>query len=179
VAPGLPDFRVLQVRSFAVKFDIQGTAAALMYDIFITHAWRYHDDWVRVSNLFDAEKSIKWRNFSVPWYDPALDPNTELGARAVRAWLDGQIRPVIGTVLLDSVYAVKSTRKWLELEVEISHGHGKPVVVIPAYGATAISDEARALADGAAAWDALGIVKMLEDLGAARRAAVPAGQAGS
>lgn len=142
-----------------------------MHDIFITHAWRYHDDWVRVSNLFDAEKSIKWRNFSVPWYDPALDPNTELGARAVRAWLDGQIRPVMGTVLLDSVYAVKSTRKWLELEVEISRAHGKPVVVIPAHGATAISDEARALADGAAEWNAKGIIELLEQLGKAGKAA--------
>jgi hypothetical protein len=141
-----------------------------MYDIFITHAWRYHDDWVRLSNLFDAEKSIKWRNFSVPWYDPALDPNTELGARAVRAWLDGQIRPVMGTVLLDSVYAVKSTRKWLQLEVEISRGHVKPVVVIPAHGATTISDEALALADGAAEWDAIGIIKMLEELGRAGKA---------
>lgn len=142
-----------------------------MYDIFITHAWRYHDDWVRLSNLFDAEKTIKWRNFSVPWYDPALDPNTELGARAVRSWLDGQIRPVMGTVLLDSVYAVKSTRKWLELEVEISRGHAKPVVAIPAHGATTISDEALALADGSADWNAAGIIAMLEGLGRAEKPA--------
>ncbi len=138
-----------------------------MYDIFITHAWRYHDDWVRLSSLFDAEKAIKWRNFSVPWYDPALDPNTELGARAVRSWLEGQIRAVMGTVLLDSVYAVKSTRKWLELEVEISRSHSKPVVAIPAHGSSTISDEATALADGVAGWNANEIISTLEKLGAA------------
>jgi hypothetical protein len=135
-----------------------------MYDIFITHAWRYHDDWIQLSSLFDAEKSIKWRNFSVPWYDPALDPNTELGARAIRSWIDGQIRPVIGTVLLDGVYAVKSTRKWLELEVELSRTHEKPVVVLPALGTTTISPEAKALADAAVDWDALQIIKALENL---------------
>jgi hypothetical protein len=142
-----------------------------MYDIFITHAWRYHDDWTRLSSLFDAEKSIKWRNFSVPWYDPALDPNTELGAKAIRSWIDGQIRPVIGTVLLDGVYAVKSTRKWLELEVELSRNHLKPVVALPAYGTTTVSAEATALADAVVAWNALEIVRVLQDLAAARASA--------
>jgi hypothetical protein len=135
-----------------------------MYDIFITHAWRYHDDWTQLSNLFDAEKSIKWRNFSVPWYDPAFDPNTELGARSIRSWIDGQIRPVVGTVLLDGVYAVKSTRKWLELEVELSRAHKKPVVVLPAHGTTTVSPEASSLADAAVEWDALQIIKVLEKL---------------
>lgn len=137
-----------------------------MYDIFITHAWRYHDDWMRLSSLFDGEKTIKWRNFSVPWYDPALDPNTELGARAIRGWIDGQIRPVIGTVLLDGVYAVKSTRNWLKLEVELSRNHMKPVVVLPAHGTSTVSAEAAALADAVVGWDALQIVGVLENLAA-------------
>ncbi len=133
-----------------------------MYDIFITHAWRYHDDWVRLASLLDAEKSIKWRNFSVPWYDPALDPNTELGARAVRNWLEGQIRPVMATVLLDSVYAVKSARKWIDLEVEISRAHAKPVIAIPARGSDLISDQAESLADGTAGWNARDIIGAIE-----------------
>ena len=139
-----------------------------MYDIFITHAWRYHDDWTRLSNLLDAEKSIKWRNFSVPWYDPALDPNTELGAKAIRSWIDGQIRPVIGTVLLDGVYAVKSTRVWLALEVELSRVHKKPVVALPAHGTGAVSAEATALADAVVGWDALEIVNALQGLAASK-----------
>jgi hypothetical protein len=142
-----------------------------MYDIFITHAWRYHDDWTRLSNLFDAEKSIKWRNFSVPWYDPALDPNTELGRRAVRSWIDGQIRPVIGTVLLDGVYVVKSARVWLELEVELSRAHRKPVVALPAHGTDTVSDSAAALSDAVVGWNALEIVKTLENLAASRTTA--------
>jgi hypothetical protein len=142
-----------------------------MYDIFITHAWRYHDDWTRLSSLFDAEKSIKWRNFSVPWYDPALDPNTELGAKAIRSWIDGQIRPVIGTVLLDGVYAVKSTRKWLELEVELSRDHHKPVVVVPAHGTATVSAEATALSDAVVGWDALEIVRVIQNLAVSKTSA--------
>lgn len=135
-----------------------------MYDIFISHAWRYHEDWLALSKLFDAEKKIRWRNFSVPWYDPALDPNTELGARAIRTWLDGQIRPVFGFVLLDSVYTVKSARKWIDLELELARAHAKPVLALPAQGQSAVSDDARALADEAAGWDVDGILKAFERL---------------
>jgi hypothetical protein len=141
---------------------------AKTYDIFISHAWRYHDDWTNVSNLLDGCKGLKWRNFSVPWYDPALDPNTELGAKAVRNWLDGQIRPVMGMVLLDSVYAVKSTRKWLELEVELARTYAKPVVALPARGESEVAPEIRALADMVVGWDALEIIDSLERAGADR-----------
>jgi hypothetical protein len=100
----------------------------------------------------------------VPWYDPALDPNTELGARSIRSWLEGQIRPVFGFVLLDSVYAVKSARKWLDLEVELARVHAKPVIVIPAHGQTTPSDEAKALADEVGQWDVASLLEAFERL---------------
>jgi hypothetical protein len=140
--------------------------AVRTYDIFISHAWRYHDDWTNLSNLFDSCKGLKWRNFSVPWYDPALDPNTELGARAVRSWIDGQIRPVMGVVLLDSVYAVKSTRKWLELEVELARTYAKPVVALPARNADGVAAEVAALSDAVVGWEPIEIIDKLELLGA-------------
>jgi hypothetical protein len=135
-----------------------------IYDIFISHSWRYHEDWMLLSKLFDAEKKIRWRNFSVPWYDPALDPNTELGARSIRNWLEGQIRPVFGFVLLDSVYGVKSARKWLDLEVELARAHAKPVIVLPAHGHATTSDEAKALADEAGQWDVASLLEAFERL---------------
>lgn len=140
--------------------------AVRTYDIFISHAWRYHDDWTNLSNLLDSCKGLKWRNFSVPWYDPALDPNTELGAKAVRSWIDGQIRPVMGMVLLDSVYAVKSTRKWLELEVELARTYAKPVVALPARNADGVAAEVAALSDAVVTWEPIAIIDKLESLGA-------------
>ena len=79
-------------------------------DIFVTHAWRYHDDWKVVCAMLDAVPGFAWRNFSVPWYDPALDPNTEVGRRNIHAWLEGQIRPVMAVIFLDGVYATPSAR---------------------------------------------------------------------
>lgn len=134
------------------------------YDIFVTHAWRYHEDWTRLSTMLDNEEGLKWRNFSVPWYDPALDPNTEIGSRHVREWLEGQIRPVVGVVLLDSVYAVKSARKWLDLEVELARKLDKTVLGLPTFGQCDMSDEATAIVDRIVEWNGESIVGSLKEL---------------
>jgi hypothetical protein len=65
-----------------------------LYDLFLTHAWRYHDDWTRMAEMLDHCDGVKWRNFSVPWHDPAMDANTEVGGRSIRNWLESQIVPV-------------------------------------------------------------------------------------
>ncbi len=39
--------------------------------------------------MFDKFLGDSWRNFSVPWYDPALDANTEVGKRLLHRWLVG------------------------------------------------------------------------------------------
>ncbi len=136
------------------------------YDIFITHAWRYHDDWTRVSRLFDGLEGLSWRNFSVPWHDPAMDPNTEVGGQFVRNWLESQIIPVHGVIFLGSVYAVKSTRKWLDLETEMARKHKKPIVGVPAYGEDTVPPEVQALVDEVVGWDAAQIIATFDKLAA-------------
>lgn len=133
-----------------------------MYDIFISHAWRYHDDWTRMGELLDGYAGLKWRNFSVPWYDPALDPNTELGSQFVRRWLEQQILPTCGVILLSSVWNSKSARKWLELEVSIARAHHIPIVAVPVFGEQDLPPEAVPLADAVCAWDPRQIIAALD-----------------
>ena len=55
----------------------------LMIDCFITHVWRQSEQWVTFENFLYNDKLIKWRNFSLPWHDPALKSwiwiRTEIG----------------------------------------------------------------------------------------------------
>jgi hypothetical protein len=132
------------------------------YDLFITHAWRYHDDWTRMGDLMDRFVGESWRNFSVPWYDPALDPNTELGNRLVHRWLEQQIVPACGIILLSSVFDNKSARRWVELEARLARKHQKPIIGVPAFGQEAMSAEAAALVDAACPWDAEQIIAALD-----------------
>ena len=114
-----------------------------IYDLFITHAWRYHDDWTRVGEMFDKALGDTWRNFSVPWYDPALDPNTEVGKRLVHRWLEQQIVPTCGVILLSSVYENKSAQKWVVLEAELAHKYQKRIVGLPTFGAATMASKRR------------------------------------
>jgi len=140
------------------------------YDVFISHAWRYHDDWNRLGEVLNTVSGFRWRNFSVPWYDPALDPNTELGSRLVGQWLESQIIPADTVFFLDSVYAVKSARKWLDRELAVARAHGKPVFALPTFGETGVSDIVARLADAVLPWDAKVLVWAIRD-GARRREA--------
>ena len=138
------------------------------YDLFLTHAWRYHDDWTRFADMLDRVPDLSWRNFSVPWYDPAVDPNTEAGGRFIRQWLESQIAPVAAVIFLDGVYAIKSARKWLDLELEIARARGIPVIGLAPIGQSEIGADARARVDMAVGWDAGEILAAVDGLRAAK-----------
>lgn len=135
-----------------------------LYDIFISHAWRYHNDWIRMGELFDKCTDLEWRNFSVPWHDPAMSPHTDVGGRFIRNWLESQIAPVYGIILLNSVYETKSSRKWVLLEVEMARRHNKPVVAVPTYGNDDILPEVQAMSDQIVGWDCHEIVRVFNSL---------------
>jgi hypothetical protein len=140
-------------------------------DLFITHAWRYHDDWKRLVNLLNAHDVKSWRNFSLPWYDPALDPRTEAGGKIVRWGLETQIIPVEAVLLLASLYTEPGTRKWLDFELQMARKHKKPVLAIPAWGETDVTPEVRAAADLVVSWDAKAILATVADQRARQTAA--------
>jgi hypothetical protein len=127
-------------------------------DLFITHAWRYHNDWKRLVDLLNAHAVHGWRNFSLPWYDPALDPRTEHGGKLVRWNLEAQIIPAHAVLLLASVLTEPGTRKWLDFEIATARKHHKPIVAIPAWNETDVPPEVRQHADAVVGWDAAAIL---------------------
>ncbi len=134
------------------------------YDIFITHAWRNHEDWIRMGELLDGLTGITWRNFSVPWHDPAMTPNSVIGQNYIINNLQNQIIPVHGVILLTGVYAVKSSQKWLDTELQFARKHNKPVVGVPAYGKSSIPDEMSILCDQTVPWNASEIIGAIDTL---------------
>jgi hypothetical protein len=123
-------------------------------DLFVVHAWRYHADWRRVAALLDAHAPRGWRNFSLPWYDPALDARTPDGGQKVRWHLESQIIPAHAVLLLAGVWREPGTHKWLSFEIEVARKHGKPVFALPAWGETDVPADVVEQADAVVAWDA-------------------------
>ena len=132
-----------------------------MLDIFITHAWRYHDDWTQACALLDQAPGFKWRNFSLPWHDPAMDTNSEVGKKFIYDALEIQIIPVHAVILLAGVYAVKSAQRWLDLEIEFARKHRKPIVALAPVGETSAPVLESLSCDKVAAWNSESLIAAL------------------
>ncbi len=134
------------------------------YDIFITHAWRFHDDWVKFSDLMNTIPSLAWRNFSLPWHDPAVSPNTEVGGRFIRDFLESQIMPAHVMILLVGVFEIRSARRWVDMEVEMAKKHNKPIIGIPAINKEIMPPEVSEMCDAICGWDGEQIVTSMREV---------------
>jgi len=134
------------------------------YDLFITHAWRYHQDWTKICELLDNTPGLAWRNFSLPWHDPAMNPNSAVGGAFIRNFLDTQIIPVHGVIFLAGVYAIKSAQGWLDLEIELARKHNKPIIAIPALGETVVPHEISSLCDMSVGWHPEAVIAALDEV---------------
>lgn len=134
------------------------------YDIFLTHAWRFHDDWTKFSELLDKTPGVTWRNFSLPWHDPAMNANTDVGGRFIRDFLETQIIPVHAVVLLSGVHSIVSARRWFDMEVEMARKHNKPLIGVPAIGETSVPDEVANLCDASCEWAAMQLLTTIDQV---------------
>jgi len=134
------------------------------YDLFLTHAWRFHNDWVEFSKLLDKAPGVTWRNFSLPWYDPAIKASTDSGGRFIRDSLESQIISVHAVVLLSGVYSIVSARRWFDMEVEMAKKHNKPLIGIPVIGETSVSNEVANLCDVCCDWEAMQLFTTIDQI---------------
>ena len=99
-------------------------------DIFISHAWRNHDEWIEIVNIVNSIEGLNWRNFSVPWYDPALRPQTDIGKKYIYNTLKTQIIPCQVCFIISELYKLKGNRIWLDLAVEYATEANVPIYYI-------------------------------------------------
>jgi hypothetical protein len=136
----------------------------ISYDLFLTHAWRFHDDWNRFAELLDRVPGLVWRNFSLPWHDPAMNPNTEVGGKFIRDSLERQIIPVHSVILLAGVHAINSARAWLDMEIEMARNYNKPIVGVPAVGMDAVPGPIQDLCDATCPWNGEQLIATVDEL---------------
>lgn len=102
------------------------------YDIFISHAWRYNDDYYRLVNILNGAPNFKWRNYSVPQHDPVLNPDDPSDEKTLFIELEQQIKPVNCVLILCGMYVTYS--KWIQKEIEIALSYKKPIIGIKPWG---------------------------------------------
>lgn len=132
------------------------------YDLFISHAWSYGDDYHRLVDLLDSAAMFKWRNYSAPKDYPVVDPDTPVGKKVLAAALERKIKPVNCVLIISGMYAAR--KEWIQKEIELAQKYDKPIVGIWPRGAQVLP---RVVADAAhreTGWSTASIVKAIREI---------------
>jgi hypothetical protein len=122
------------------------------YRIFVSHAWKYNDEYYRLVNMLNSAPNFKWQNYSVPEHDPL---GTKTAKELVEA-LQNQIRPTHVVLILSGMYAAH--RSWIQKEIDIAVAMSKPIVGIKPWGQERIPTAVSDVADEMVGWNTSTIV---------------------
>ena len=122
------------------------------YDLFISHAWRYHDDYYRIVNLLDNAPFFKWRNYSVPEHDPK-----DAGSKSkLQEALRRQMRPANAFLILAGMYAAYSD--WIDFEIDFGLELDKPMIGVRPWGQQRVPKKVSESVDTMVGWNTSSIV---------------------
>ena len=100
------------------------------YDLFISHAWLYGDDYDNLINLLDKASYFDSRNYSAPKEKPLAISNNAFDYQIKEA-IDKKIKPVNCVIILGGMYA---HRKWMKYELEAAKKLRKPIIIVAPRG---------------------------------------------
>lgn len=102
------------------------TSTVQAHRVFISHSWKYEDQFQEIKSLLDEVWGFEWYDHSVSSDEPidAQLPNH------LRSKLRDQIQSTHVVLVLAGMYTAHS--EWMEVEIELAADMGKPVIgVIP------------------------------------------------
>ena len=123
-----------------------------MYDLFISHAWQYDDDYNRLVDLLRNASWFRWRNYSVPQHDPLYARTNNDLAREIRQ----QIAPVNAVLIISGMYV--NYRDWIQYEIKVAQDYTKPIIGIKPWGSERIPVQVQECAVAMVGWNTDSII---------------------
>lgn len=131
------------------------------YDLFISHAWRYGDDYIRLTNMLDNATNFYYRNYSAPKDKPLhnIDTTDVRTKDQIKQAIVRKISPVNAVLVISGMYY--NYREWMQYEIDIAKIFNKPIIALKPYGASFIPKEVDDKADVVVNWNTESIVKAI------------------
>lgn len=128
------------------------------YDLFISHAWKYGDDYNRLVDLLDDANNFCYRNYSAPADKPLgnLDGSDVKNKSEITAAIKRKISPVNVVLIISGMYY--NHRDWMQTEIDIALEKSKPIIAIKPWGNEVMPKEVSAVADSIVGWNTSSIV---------------------
>lgn len=120
------------------------------YNVFISHAWAYNEDYYRLEEWLNDAPNFIWTNLSVPRHDPILDSD------GLAKELHNQMRPAHVFLILSGMYVAHSD--WIQYEINFARRIGRPIVGIRPWGSTAIPLAVQNGTDEVVGWNSASII---------------------
>ena len=132
------------------------------YHLFISHSWTYSDQYDRLERLLRNRGYFRFRNYSVPRYDPIHRASTDSKLRrAIRA----KMAPCSVVIILAGVYATYS--KWINIEIDLAEWgfyYRKPIIAVEPWGSMRTSVRVKNAADMIVGWNTNSVVSAIREL---------------
>lgn len=142
------------------RFYLPGT-----HDIFISHSWRYDQEWTDMVALLDEAFGLNWRNWSLPWHDPGLNRFSPSGHALLEETLEGQLSQCSAALILADVCRAERGPQWLRIQIDLAKKHGCPLLGVGAQKDGTFPAEFRGDMDAVVPWSKDAIVPHLKPLG--------------
>ena len=126
------------------------------YRIFISHAWKYDDDYYRLENLLKKDPYFSFYNHSVPNHDPLIANNDY----ELTQLLFNQIRGTHVVLIIAGMYVNYS--KWIQKEIDIAIYYNKPIIGIKPWGRQYTPIQVQEDADEMVSWNTSSIIDAIE-----------------
>lgn len=133
-----------------------------MYNVFISHAWKYSEHYNKVVewlNEAQSEGLLTWKNYSVPFHDPLIDPSAPVGNRKLKELLCKQISPASKVLILSGMYATYSD--WIEYEIRTATNYGKYIIGIKPWGQERIPSLVENTANIMVGWNKTSVINAI------------------
>lgn len=131
------------------------------YDIFISHAWRYGDDYERLTNLLNSAPLFYYRNYSAPKDKPLhnLDSTDVVTTYQIRDAIERKIRNANVVLVISGMYY--NYHRWMQVELDIAKKLNKPIIALLPWGIQRIPQEIQNSAIDTVGWRTESIVSAI------------------
>ena len=115
------------------------------YNLFISHAWKYSEDYDRLVDLLNRASNFKWKNYSVSVDNPLSGGSKKKLAEEIIK----QIRLASAVLIISGMYV--SYREWIKFEIDYADKFDKPIIGIQPWGSSKVPFQV-----GRSAWEIVG-----------------------
>jgi hypothetical protein len=133
-----------------------GGKRPMSYHLFISHAWRYGDEYDRLVALLGKAPGFSWVNWSAPEDKPAIPDWMTVPSNVVLNEIAGKIGMSGCVLVIAGMYANYSA--WIQAEMDIARRLGRPLIGIHPWGSEKMPHEVYARTVEDVGWNTESIV---------------------